>query len=891
MLTALLTAVLMSGEPAAEPVMTDTVMSNSLRVVVQEIHYSPVVAVAVAYGVGSLYEADGARGMSHFCEHMMFRGTASMPGERLWQVVQRDGGWANAFTSNDVTLYFEVLPSSRLVDALAIESDRMQGALFDSSDAVAERNVILDELRMSSMDDPDGVLYDALSRAAFTVHPYRHPVIGYEGDVALFDSVAATDYYRSFYTPDNATLVIVGDVDTGRALAMADSLFGAIPPGDRHAPVIPAEPAQTEPALVEVSHPSAMARIAIGFHVPEATSEDDAELGLISTLLSEGRSSWLEQALVQEGLASEAWAYDGAGVDPGLFIIGATLMPGVGFEEAESAVWRLLDSLATDPLPGDVLETLRNRARAGSVLEESSPVGRAINLAYNGSCYLDPAFGDRRLEETMQVTPQDITGAAARYFRRENSTTARLEPTGSGDMAERPRESLPVDIQAPSDISYDGLDIPASMLTPSGRSVSDGAVATTLPNGLSLIVSEDHTFEVVSVAFSVPMGSLTCPAGKAGMAGLAAAAMLYGTGDLDYAAFNGRLEDEGSYMEFRPGDEFASGSVTALSEDLPLVMESVSDLLIRPALRDADIETCREEMAAGVRQRGESVFLVAMDQLDRMMLADPAEARIVTGETLGAISNDDVREFHRLCCRPGGAVLVIAGDVTYDTALALAEEWFGGWESPSDPLPVMATPALSTLPGDTAVVSMPGRVQAAVLAGVPGPALETPLYDAFTAMNGILGAGIGSRLGHSVRDEQGLAYDVGSWNRASLDAGFFTAYLSTRADYAQQALGSVILECARMASGDVEPIELDLQKAMTVGESAMSGTTYGERASALVRTAAIGLPLGYDRIREERVLALSVDDLRRAAGEYFGAGEWFVSVAGGLSEDMEPLSN
>ena len=124
MFTALLTASLLCGAPA-EAAMTDTLMSNALRVVVQEIHYSPVVAVAISYGVGSMDETDGRRGISHFCEHMMFRGTASMPGERLWQVIQRDGGWANAFTSNDVTLYFEVLPSSRLVDALAIESDRM----------------------------------------------------------------------------------------------------------------------------------------------------------------------------------------------------------------------------------------------------------------------------------------------------------------------------------------------------------------------------------------------------------------------------------------------------------------------------------------------------------------------------------------------------------------------------------------------------------------------------------------------------------------------------------------------------------------------------------------------------------------------------------------------
>ncbi len=891
MLTALLTAALLSGDPSGTSAMTDTLLPNALRVVVQEIHYSPVVAVAIAYGVGSLDERDGARGMSHFCEHMMFRGTETMPGSRLWQMIQRDGGWANAFTSNDVTVYFEVLPSSRLVDALAIESDRMQGALFDSSDAVAERNVILDELRMSSMDDPDGVLLDALNQAAFTAHPYRHPVIGYEGDVSGFDSESARDYYRSFYTPDNAVLVLVGDIDTGRALEMVDSLFGGASPGDMHAADIPVEPVQTGPRCVDITHPSTMTRLAIGFHVPSATSGDAAELDLISTLLSGGRSSWLETALVQEGIASEAWAMNGGGIDPGLFYIGATLMPGVGFEEAESVIWSLLDSLSTVPLPDVELQSLANRARAGAVMEESSPVGRVISLAYSAAAYGDPAFGDRRLEETMATTASDITEVAARYFRRDNSTTARLEPTGSGPGMERERAALPVDIEAPSEISYEGLSIPASMLVSTGRSVSDGVEISELPNGLVLMTSEDHTFPLVSLGFSIPMGSRMSPVEKAGIAEMTAAAMLYGTDELDYASFHGRLEDEGTSLGLRAMGEYTSGGSTMLSEDLPLVVESAAGILIRPALRDEDIDQCRDEQLAYVRQRSESVFSVAREQLSRMLLEDPAEARIVTEQTTLAVSNDDVRNFWRICSRPSGAVIAIAGDVTHEEALELVETWFGGWTSPEEDLPSIETPTLSQAPGDTAVTSVPGRVQAAVFTGVPGPSLESPMYHAFSTVSSILGSGIGSRLGHSVRDEQGLAYSVGSWNPASRDIGYFTAFLSTRADYAPQALSSVIFECGRMAVEEVAPIELQLQQAMTVGENALSGMTYDGRVSILVANAARGLPADQDRISEELVLGLSVEDIREAAAFYFGSGRWFVSVAGGLDEDMEPLAN
>ncbi len=821
----LLAALCSLAAGAAEPRIT--VLDNGLTVITQEMHYAPVIASVISYRVGSRNESGDILGISHFCEHLMFKGTPDMPKSRFWQIVQRDGGMANAFTTNDFTCYFLLLPASRIQDALAIESDRMVNCSIDSAEVISERNVVHEERRMSCIDSPDGALQEALNRTAYSTHPYMNPVIGYDDNILGYDWRKARNYYETYYCPSNAVLTIVGDFQTQELLDSIEVYFGHIPSGSVPAENIPAEPEQTSPRNVEIQHASNLTRFAMAFHSTSGTDPDNPAMEMIGTYLEGGRSNVLDQLLVQSGLVHDVSVWNDGGVDPGLFNIYVTMNPpeesDITVAQVEDMIWEQLDSLRTRGIPADELQQYVNRYRASQILRNASPMGLAMSYGISATLFGDPLYADQQLEKIETLTPDDIRSAAERVFRRDGVTVAELDPSGEQGMGgSGERQDLPTDITEPSSIDYQGLEIPDDFLTPPEHSLYENVTRRELPNGMLLLVKEDHSFPVVSMSFAVPIGALRYPSALNGLAAVTDETMMHGTDELDYAAFHRRLEMEGASLRFYSGMEYSTGSVTLLSEDLEIGMETISDLLRRPAFRESDFNTVMNEKYADLDASAERAFSVASDSLAKIMAASPDDYRNVSTRSLDAIRYQDMLDLYDSCCRPDGSVLAIVGDVDPDRVLSMVDQYFGTWENPDDPLPPARIPELSRAAGDTVVTFMPGRVQAAVMVGRNAPGYDMPDYAAFNIMNTILGRGIGSRLGHSVRDDQGLAYAVGSWVMTLDSTGVFTAFLSTLSDYVPQATSSVIAELDRIASEDVQDIELRLAKANAVGRSAFS---------------------------------------------------------------------
>ena len=887
-LVILFLAFAISAAYAMEPVIT--VLDNGLTVITQELHYAPVVASVISYRVGSRNECGDILGMSHFCEHLMFKGTEDMPKSRFWQIVQRDGGRANAFTSNDVTCYYLLLPSCRLEDALVIESDRIVNCTIDSAEVVSERNVVHEERRMRSIDSPDGALWEALAELAFAEHPYSNPVIGYDDNILGYDHSKARSYYETYYCPSNAVLTFVGDFDTEELLQQIERYFGSIPSGEVPEESIPVEPRQTEARYVEIEHASNLPRFVMAFHTVDGAHPDNPALSMISSYLSTGRSSRLEQLLIETNLVHSAGAWNDGGIDPGMFNIYVTMNPpedsDVTREQVQEIIWHELDEIVENGIPEETLEEQKNRYRAREILGDASPLGQAINYSLSATMFGNPLHGTEQLELIEQLSPADISEAASIYFRRDGLNIAVLVPSGGMGMPSGgAREELPTDVTEPSSINYEGLEIPEDFLIPPGTSIADGVQEFELANGLDLLIKEDHTFPVVSISFAVPMGSLMHPSEVSGLTSVTTETMLKGTEGLDYIEFHKRLEMEGSYLRFYSGMEYSSGSITLLSEDVEIAFETISDLLVRPAFRESDYETVMIEHYANLEASAEQSFSVAYDSLMAITVNSPDDYRNPSEATLDRITLNAVMEYCETCCRPEGTVITVVGDIDPETVAQLTEDFFGGWSNPAGPLPELDIPEFSAAPGDTVVSFMPGRVQAVVLIARNAPGSEMPDYPAFSIMNRILGRGIGSRLGHSVRDEQGLAYGVGSWSSALDSSGVFTAYLSTLADYIPQATSSVIHEMERISTENVRDIELLLAKANVVGGQAFSGMSYADQASRFTELHVKGKPLDWDLTYLGEVLELTPDDLREAASTYFISGEWFVSIAGGLHEE------
>ncbi len=486
-LTLIVCAVITSISFSSEPEVT--VLDNGLTVITQELHYAPVIASVITYGAGSRNESGANMGISHFCEHMMFKGTPDLPYGRFWQIVQRDGGFSNAMEGKDVTYYYLMLPSSRVEDALMIESDRMINCLMDSAEVVSEINVVHEERRMNSIDSADGALLEALYGMAFTEHPYGKPVLGYDENILGFDHNMVRDFYETYYCPSNAVLTIVGDFNTSELLAQVEEYFGNIPGGNVPDEFVSAEPMQTEPGYVEIEHSSNLPRFSMSFHSPSGTDPLNPAMTMIATYLSSGRSSRLIQLLVDTELVYRVWLMKDNDLDPGLFTIHVTMNPpeegGATMDEISSVIWNELHSLAENGIPQDVLDDLRNKYQAREILNSSFPLTLAYNYCLSFSKFNNPLYNEEQREQIELLTPEDISEAASTYFVENLVNIAVLVPSEDGGAGGIGGNELPTGVAEPSSINYEGLEIPDEFLSPPSGSIADGVVEYQLDNVLS----------------------------------------------------------------------------------------------------------------------------------------------------------------------------------------------------------------------------------------------------------------------------------------------------------------------------------------------------------------------------------------------------------------------
>jgi zinc protease len=434
--TALLSgAVARAAAPALD--VTEATLDNGLRVLVLEDHRSPVVAIQVWYRVGSRNERPGATGLAHFLEHMMFKGTPQHGKGEFSRLVEQNGGQDNAFTTQDETAYYVDMAADRADMVLALEADRMRHLLLDPGEIDSERQVVMEERRTRTDDDPDGLLAEEINSVAFKAHPYRWPVIGWMDDIRRINPMELRAFYDAYYQPNNALLVVVGDVKTPEVMARVRQLFGSIPRGPAPPPVTAVEPPQIDERRVVVKKAGAQLPIVdLAWHVPNYSSPDAPALELLSTILSEGRASRLYKRLVYEQqLALGAGGdYPYFSRDPSLFSFYATPLPGKDAEALEQALLAEIERLRTEPCPEEELERAKNQIEAGFVWQQDSVHSRATSLArfeLAGSWRLQSDFVPR----VRAVTAADLLRVARAYFPTDRRNAAILLPSEASKPA------------------------------------------------------------------------------------------------------------------------------------------------------------------------------------------------------------------------------------------------------------------------------------------------------------------------------------------------------------------------------------------------------------------------------------------------------------------------
>ncbi|MEK7364644.1 MAG: pitrilysin family protein [candidate division NC10 bacterium] len=421
-----------ASAPAADEVREAT-LDNGLRVLLLEDHRSPVVSFQVWYRVGSRNERPGATGLAHLLEHMMFKGTPTYGHRMFATLVEQNGGQDNAFTSQDHTSYFVNIAADKVDLVVALEADRMRNLLLDAKDFESERQVVMEERRTRTEDDPEGFLGEELSAIAFVAHPYRSPIVGWMEDLRGLTVEEVRAFYRTYYVPNNALVVAAGNFKAPELLEKIRRAFGPIPRAADPPPVRVAEPRQNGERRVTVKKEAQLPLVFIGYPVPNFRSPDAPALELLSTILSEGRSSRLYRRLVYEQqIALNAGGdYSYFSTDPNLFWFFATALPGQTPEALERALMQEVERFKTEPVSAAELERAKNQIEASFVFRQDSVYSRASLLARF------ELIGGWRLRDQFvpalrAVTAADLQRVARAYFPDERRNVGVLLPIPPG---------------------------------------------------------------------------------------------------------------------------------------------------------------------------------------------------------------------------------------------------------------------------------------------------------------------------------------------------------------------------------------------------------------------------------------------------------------------------
>lgn len=420
-------------EPAAQtlpaPGVHEATLENGLKVLLLENHKSPLVTFQVWYRVGSRNERDGKSGLSHFLEHMLFKGTRKIGPEEYSRIIAKNGGRSNAFTTTDATVYFATMSRDRIGVAIEMEADRMTNALLDGAHFDAEKKVVLEERRLRTEDNPTAALAEVTGAVAYLVHPYRRPVVGWMSDIENLTREDLRRYYRTYYQPNNAFIVAVGDFSAPEMLGKIRQHFGKLPRAAEPPKVIAEEPPQRGERRITLKKEAELPFILIYYHAPNLKHPDSYALDLLSVILASGKSSRLHQDLVyRRRLARSVSAdYDGLAIDPTLFSITAQVMPEKEPLEVERAIYAHLDRIKSEPVSDRELEKAKNQIESAFVMGQDSIFGQAMRLG-RFEIAADWKLLNSYLPNIKKVTAADILKVAKRYLDPDRRTVGTLVP-------------------------------------------------------------------------------------------------------------------------------------------------------------------------------------------------------------------------------------------------------------------------------------------------------------------------------------------------------------------------------------------------------------------------------------------------------------------------------
>ncbi|MBI3911024.1 MAG: insulinase family protein [Armatimonadetes bacterium] len=865
------------------PDIWEATLANGLRVLIQSSDVAPVVSVWIWYRVGGRNESPGRTGASHWVEHMTFKAAGRFGHREVFRLTARHGGHNNGFTGEDFTLYYETLPAEHLDLALAIEADRMANVHFEAEEAEQERGVILAE-RQGAENNPHYLLGEALLRTTFSTHPYGRPVIGLREDLLAMTADDLRAHYERYYRPENALLVIAGDVDAEDALRRVEAHFGEL----RAAPAapedpIPAEPPQEEERRVVLERPGGAAHVQLIYHAPPAGHPDVYPLLALDAILGGakpvswasggylGRSARLYQALVETGLATNAGSGYRVGLDPHLFGVSATVRAGSDWRQVEATLIAAVERLADQPPTEAELARAVRQAEAQFAYSRDGATSQAYALG------LFATHGDwRDLEQHVKrlaaVTPADLQRVAATYLQARTRTVGVFLPNGAGPAREG---SGAVVSSSPARHAATGPN-------PNGGGARLRPCREVLDNGIILLWHESHESPSLALRASWPAGAAREAPAQAGLASFTARLLRRGTRRHTAAQISAAVEDLGASFSLWAGTEEAALSAKCLGRDARSVLDVLREVLEEPLFAPEQVEKMCGDTLTQLREQEDSTRYQAERTLMAALYTDahpygrPASG---TPETVGSLTREEIVSFHERFYAPQGLIFAAAGDLDPDLLHRHLRGWLRGRPDSHTRQPVPPTPP-APAPGRRAI-PMPHKSQVDLALGGRGiPRYHSDFYALIQA-NMILGTlGLMGRLGARVRDDLGLAYYVYSRAIARRWAGEWVASAGVHPDHVERAVDAILAEIRRLRDELVSEEEHADAQAHLIGSLPLRLETHDGMADYLLNLEYYGLGLDYLDNYPSLVRSVTREEIQDAVRRHLDPDRLLLALAG-----------
>lgn len=840
-------------------------LDNGLTVILVENHAAPVISYNALVRVGSACETDTEAGLSHFIEHMLFKGTPTRPVGEIARMVEAAGGDINAYTSFDQTVYY-INMASRYADiGLDILADAVQHPTFDAEELSRESEVILEEISRSK-DSPEHESSEKLFAAAYGTHPYGRPIIGFEQTVKSFTRNSLMTYFQKWYVPSNMVFIVVGDFNSADILSKITKAFSGSPRSQNpltNTDLLTTLPQTSGPRLLQETSNIQATYFNMGFPIPHFTHRDTATMDLLSQILAGGESSRLEQIIRQKKhLVQQIYTYSFTPKGAGLFIIGGQLQDKKMGKTME-AIWKELARLHTHPVTQQELDSAKLNLRSNRIYDKETVGGESGKYASFMAVTDDIHFEDQYYRWIEETSADDIMEAACQYLRPESMSGVILSPKTNTISVKALLETCKVPIK-------DAVTRRKVPSRPKPQLIK-------LPGGMQLVVIENRHLPLTSITVAC-MGGLRAetPANN-GINTVIAQSLTKGTKTRNALAIAESIDAFAGSLGAFTGRNTLGVKCEFLSDKQDKALDLFFDVLQNPTFPASEVENDKNDVIEAIKNQDDQLASLAFYHFcSKLYGAHPYGMRSLgTVETIKKIRPKHLSDYFKRAMQDKRAVMTVVGDVSAkEIADIVRKRGKFGAGSPIS-LPKVAVPAHRSPLAIENIRS--GKQQAHIVLGFLGSKYVSPDYYRLLMLNQIL-AGQGGRLFLELRDKMSLAYTVSSNMQMGIDPGFFAVYIGTDPSKIDKALAGMRTELKRVTEELVTPDEFARAQEYLIGSHALDQQKIGAVSGNYTFNLLYGLGLNSVDEHPQKVAKVTRNDILATAKKYFQFSREVLSI-------------